>query len=323
MAYAKSTYSPDEVESCDCPLCDNNDFALVHVERESLQVVQCGVCDLIYVNPRLKNPSDNYRGEDQCTAHETATMVFEKKIPHHREQCYRYELDKIKKLNPTGKLLDIGSHCGHFLNIAEEYGYEVTGLEPSTPLSEIARKYYNLNIVTDELDKAAFKEKSFDVVTLIDVFEHITDPKKMLNDISPVLKDDGIICIKVPNGNYNILKLKLAGLIGHKEKYDLFDSYEHVVHYSKKTIYKMAKACGFKVVSIGVPIPIHTPNWPKYVGYSLDYRMPFALDWKRIIIREFFYLMGNLENLLGLPVHFGPDLLFILKKEKKSFTPKE
>ena len=59
----KDFYSSEEVELVSCPLCGNRQYKEIHMERAVLGIVSCLKCDLIYVNPRLKNPEKIYWGD--------------------------------------------------------------------------------------------------------------------------------------------------------------------------------------------------------------------------------------------------------------------
>jgi len=120
--------------------------------------------------------------------------------------------------------------------------------------------------------------------------------------------------IKVPNGDYNISKQKLAKLAG-KSGMDIWDCREHVAHYTYKTFEKTAEKSGFKIKKYIMPIPIHTPVWQNLVGHYYLHTSPSILDWKRIILRNMFYYAGCIENLFSKKNHFVPDIMFILEKK--------
>jgi 2-polyprenyl-3-methyl-5-hydroxy-6-metoxy-1,4-benzoquinol methylase len=310
----KKTYEIDEVETCRCPLCGQNKFDKIYKERKSLEIVRCHNCDLIYVNPRVKEAETNYWGNAETYFNE-ARLIFSGKKAHHRDKNYEYELRKIKSFKPSGKLLDIGCSMGFFLKKARDFGYTSLGVEPSPSLSKIAQEEFKLDVINVYLEKANIKNKSIDIITMIDVFEHVTNPSEILSFAKEILSDDGIICIKVPNGNYNLLKLKLARMSGRENNHDIFDSYEHVAHYTKKTIKKMLEQNGFEIKKVFVPLPIHPPVWARLVGHYYQYPSPVMLDWKMVLLRNIFYAIGKVENSLGLKTSFGPDLMFIATKK--------
>ena len=311
----KEHYSQDEVKERTCPLCDGKSYVGIYKERGAIGIVRCKDCSLVYTNPMVKEPEKNYWG-DEKKYFEEARLIFEGKGKSHRDVNYIDDLKMIERFKPTGDFLDIGTNMGMFLRHTLGKKWNVVGIEPSPALSEMARKYFKLNIKTCYLNEAGFQNESFDIVTMTDVFEHIAEPKKMLGDIKKVLKKDGILFIKVPNGRYNLLKLGLAKMTGRLKDYDIFDSYEHLMHFSHDTLKKMLEESGFKIRKIYIGRPIQLPIWHKHVGHYYQYPSPWFLDWKNYTLRSLFYWISKAERLLRLGNigYFAPNITLIAKK---------
>ncbi|MDD2345525.1 MAG: class I SAM-dependent methyltransferase [Bacteroidales bacterium] len=309
----KDFYNESERESWDCPYCKSDSSIILDTDR-GLSVVRCNKCELIYTNPRAKDSEHNYFGDVDVFENE-ARLIFKNQKPHHRDRNYIYELKKIKKIKPSGKMLDVGSNMGFFMRKAREFGYDVEGVEPSPSLAKLSREKWGLIIHNAFLESANLEEKSFDIITLIDVFEHVTNPKEMLDACNKLLKDDGIIVIKVPNGDYNHFKMKLGKITGMGYSMDIWDCYEHVVHYTPKTFNNMISSCNYKIQKFIIPLPIHTPIWADLVGHYYLHTSPFILDWKRITLRNIFYYIGKMERVFCKKIRFGPDLMFVIKKK--------
>lgn len=309
-------YTKEEVEIAKCPFCDSDDCILITKERTSIGIVRCRVCGLIYVNPRLKSPEKIYWADAQLY-YEEAKLIFMGIKPHHRDKNYLEDLRIIKRFKPGGNFLDIGVNAGFFLRQAKKNGnWNIFGLEPSKSLAELARKYFSLNIKNCFLEEAGFQDDFFDIVTMIDVFEHIPNPCQMLGVIRRLLKKDGILFIKVPNGLFNLTKLRLARLTNKINAYDIFDSYEHLVHYTHNTLSRMFEKNGFTVIYEGVGRPIQTPVWHKYTGRYYQYPMPWPLDVGSQTLRMIFYFFGLLEYCLrGFKAgHLAPNIIIVARK---------
>ena len=199
---------------------------------------------------------------------------------------------------------------------AKRWPWSLYGVDPSSSLSEVARNYFGLNVKTAFLENAGFESSFFDVVAMTDVFEHIGEPGNVLIEVRRILKAEGILFIKVPNGSFNLLKFRLAKLTGRLKNYDLFDSYEHVVHYTHKTLCRMLAKYGFTVKKVSIGRPIQIPAWHKYVGQYYQYPSPWCLDWKRYSARFAFYLLSLLELRLrlGRVGYLAPNIIAIAKK---------
>ena len=109
----------------------------------------------------------------------------------------RYRIVKNLIKNKGKKLLDIG--CGSPANCMKEgsflryIGYgEGIDIEPR----DIEFKF-KLGSITD----IPHKDKKFDVVTAIEVIEHINNPVPAFKEIHRVLKDKGTLVMTTPNNN--------------------------------------------------------------------------------------------------------------------------
>ena len=313
----RDIYNESEVVKVLCPLCSNDEYKEIYKERGVLGVVQCVDCNLIYVNPRLKNPEEVYWG-DADKYFKEARLIFDGKAAHHRDQNYLEDLGLIHRYKPAGNFLDVGTNMGFFLRNAKRWKkWNLYGVEPSPSLSELARRYFGLNVKTAFLEEANFENDFFDVVTLTDVFEHIANPQEMLKEIHRILKPEGVLFIKVPNGSFNLFKFRMAKFMRRLKNYDIFDSYEHVIHYSDKTLKKMLKKYGFRVVKVKIGSPIQLPVWHKYVGHYYQYRSPWCLDFKRQTARSILYFLSKIEfYLCGKNIGcLAPNIVVIAKKK--------
>lgn len=311
----KGSYSESEVVFVSCPLCKMRQHKEIYKERKVLGIVKCLSCGLLYVNPRLKEPEKVYWGDADKYFNE-ARLIFEGKAKHHRDPNYLADLKTIYKYKPSGNFLDIGTNMGFFLRNARGWRWNLYGVEPSPSLSEMARRYFGLNVKTAFLQEAGFDDSFFDVVTMTDVFEHLPEPGEVLTEVHRILKPDGIVFIKVPNGLFNLFKFYSAKVTRRLKNYDIFDSYEHVVHYSQKTLRLMLEKFGFKVIKSLVGKPIQLPVWHNYVGQYYQYSTPWTLDFKRQSARTILYILSIIEHRIRLNRigYLAPNIVAIARK---------
>ncbi len=311
----KNTYSPDEVIEVPCPLCGSEKRRRIYTEHVSVGVSQCLSCALIYTSPRTREPEKMYWGDPKAI-YEEARLIFEGKAPHHRDPNYLHEMKTIERFKKKGRLLDVGCNIGMILRHATKRGWDVVGVEPSPPQANMCTgfgfKVYNCFL--HELP--ASEVGLFDVITFSDVFEHITEPLSFLEQAARFLKPDGILFVKVPNMKWSMLKQRILNLAGRHPAQGIWGSYEHVVHYSDKTIKAMLRKGGFEVLQIGIDPPVQIPNWHDYVGRYYQYPTPLMMDWKRKLVRYTSYRLSSVERLLrlGSVGYLAPNLVAVAKK---------
>jgi len=313
----KDHYEADDVVAVPCPLCGSDDREKLYEEYGAIGICRCRKCSLMYVSPRLKAPEEIYWG-DVDKYLEESRLIFEGKKPHHRDPNYAEELDTIARFKPSGRFLDVGCNIGMLLRHIKQRQWTAVGVDPSPSLTKIAREWQGVQVYNCFLNELpASEEKSFDVVALSDVFEHIAEPLPFLADVKRFLRDDGILYVKVPNGAWNLFKQRALAAMGKRPARGIWDSYEHVVHYTGKTLRTMLEAGGFEIVEMSIGKPIQVPSWHLHVGHYYQYPSPWTMDWKRHLGRSGFYWLSRVERLarLGSIGALAPNLVAVARKQ--------
>lgn len=103
-----------------------------------------------------------------------------------------------------GKILDIGCGFGVLVAMAAQQGRSIQGLDTSVHMiagSQDYLKSLNLdpNLVSlTTIEKLADQNAQFDVITMIDVLEHIEDSKGFLQILETILAPNGRLVLSVP-----------------------------------------------------------------------------------------------------------------------------
>jgi len=111
-------------------------------------------------------------------------------------------LDEISKHCPGGRLMDVGCAYGAFLQAAADSGrYQLWGTDVSEHAIEIARERltdHDVSLQAGGLFDSGGPPRSFDVVTLFDVIEHIDNLGTSFGAIRDLLQDGGLLALTVP-----------------------------------------------------------------------------------------------------------------------------
>lgn len=228
-----------KLEYVDCNLCKKNDTK-VYLKKDNFSIVKCQNCGLIYVNPR---PTEHelFKIYDDLYFTGERRYGIEDYFGRGRKSAQKRANETIKiikKHKYQGNILDVGCAGGIFLQTAIENNFNAYGIEVSRYAVETAEEMLKLKIELGTLEKCSFKNKFFDVITLLDVIEHFPNPCISLQKINDLLKDDGIILIYTPNINslpfYTI-----------KEGWGIIAPEHHTYYFSPKTIEMMLNKNGF------------------------------------------------------------------------------
>ena len=312
----KDEYSLEEVVAVPCPLCGGDDRKRIYTEHGAIGISQCLSCSVIYTCPRIRHPEQIYWGDVEKYYAE-ARLIFEGKASYHRDPNYLEELRLIERYKPSGRFLDVGCNMGMLLRLARQRGWTAVGVEPSPSLARLATERLGLTVYNCFLQELPESERgSFDVVALSDVLEHVCEPLPFLSAAARFLSDDGVLYVKVPNARWSLLKQGILRLMGWTPKLRVWDSCEHVVHYTEVTLGRLLERSGFHVFRMTTVRPPQEPIWHQYVGHYYQYPSPWLLDWKRRLGRSVFYWMSLAERLFrpNSIGGFAPNIVALARK---------
>ncbi len=234
-----------EVERC--ALCGGTSSE-ERVREDPFRVVRCTACGLCYVTPRL---SDDDLMEVYAADYWDSDSPKERGYADYRgqEQNYRKTFEKRAELvdahtSGPGRALDIGCAAGFFLEVLIDRGWEVMGVEPSAEIAEHGRRRLGADRVhIGDLESAELEPASFDLVTLWDVVEHLTDPVATLQAAAALLAPGGILILETQN-----IDSRFARLLG--SRWHHFKHLEHLYHFTPATVAALLDRAGLRVTRL-------------------------------------------------------------------------
>jgi len=148
----------------------------------------------------------------------------------------RQQLDYYMRHLPgvPGRVLDIGCGNGGFLRRAQACGWQVEGVEPDPLAAQVARHGQDYPVHSSIKGAAG---KTFDVVTLSHVVEHLHEPRTLLRDAVALLRPGGMLWIAVPN-------IAGAGHRIYRETWQALEVPRHIVIPTARSLLLMAEEVG-------------------------------------------------------------------------------
>lgn len=138
-----------------------------------------------------------------------------------------------------GRLLDVGAGDGYFLNAARAGGWQVEGLELSQPRIARAQEWFGLALRCCELRAAPFPPASFDAVSMLQLLEHLHDPRAALTCARELLRPGGLVILSTPN------------VLAYARKSRAVNSWRiprHLFFFSPRTLVGGVERAGFTVL---------------------------------------------------------------------------
>jgi len=217
-----------------CPVCDGAEFRVYSILNRNRTVV-CRGCGLFYTNPLpgAEELRARVEGSDLYTDDQLRKVDF---FRRRAEALF----DRVERLRPAGRVLDVGCAIGTELVVARERGWEAVGIELSASSVRVARER-GLDVREAPLEECGFAAGGFDLVTLNHVLEHIADPAPFLAETRRVLAGDGLLFVAVPN-----VRAWIRYLRGERYAWTFQD--DHFLHFSTSTLPRLLGRHGFRVL---------------------------------------------------------------------------
>jgi 2-polyprenyl-3-methyl-5-hydroxy-6-metoxy-1,4-benzoquinol methylase len=201
---------------------------------------ECAQCHLAATTQFIegrKNPDALYDVEP-----EHAEIYARDYLPQ-RRALYARCLPQLEPFRQTGRLLEIGSGYGYFLEMAAHAGWQSEGVEISPYCCEIAR-LRGCCVHQRHLHEADLAAAAYDCVVLWDVIEHFTHPDAVLRQCRTLLRPGGVVLMRTPDGralapSWNPFRVAYRHLAYPA------NTAEHVFHFTAQNLAAMAARAGF------------------------------------------------------------------------------
>ena len=236
-----------------CPVCATAQHVAKYHYVDGFDYVRCATCELIFVD-QIAPTNELYTAYDggwwkAFRRRLTAPFRTFDQIPNLQKSLdraagiYGFVARFAPAPTPKRTFLDIGCNKGFLLVKALEAGYDVFGIELVAVLLEpFRRKYprFARQVVAGRfMDvQRSFGNEQFDVVTAIDVIEHLEDPNLDFDTIYRILKPNGVFVIQTPDGDSAQAKRDHA-------QWGALKPLEHLQLFSRKNLGLFAKKHGF------------------------------------------------------------------------------
>ena len=154
-------------------------------------------------------------------------------------------LEAVHTLQPQGRLLDIGAGSGMLVEQAFQMGYDAVGVEPSAWLQKMALER-RLPVHLGTFPHPAARGP-FDIISLVDVIEHVPDPMDLLRNIATNLSDNGVAIIVTPD-----VSSMAARILGWRWWHFRV---AHIGYFNKRTLLFALTQAGLQ------PVLVRRPAW--------------------------------------------------------------
>jgi 2-polyprenyl-3-methyl-5-hydroxy-6-metoxy-1,4-benzoquinol methylase len=274
---------------------------------------RCGQCGHVATLPY---PSDQVIDEHYANQFKSGNYS----VAHLNEvarssPCYQYLklltswFSRSHKGSLEGKeILDIGCFTGELLALLEKAGATVTGIELQREAAKIAQNRVFGTVMNESVFSADLKDKSFDVVVLSGVIEHVADPRRLVEKSVQLLKADGVLLIQTPNSGSWLARV-------FRQLWPPYQPVEHIHLFSHHSLKLLMNEFGCTEV--------HFQNHWKSLQIDYVYKMlaTFGAEFHKLL-RPFYKICPNFILRIFLPFYGGEMLtLFQVSKNQDCGGP--
>lgn len=237
-----------------CPACNAHRArvdAFFYAWRERLfHLHRCGDCTHQFLHPPVTREDqeliygDGYfsaGGDWVCGVFGGGYLEAE---PHLREEAAEI-LGMLPA--PPARLLDVGCAGGTFLDEARSAGFQVSGIELNASMAKQARTRYGLEVLCARVEDVPLDQwqECFDVVTLLDVLEHVPEPHAAVATIARWIRPGGHLLVRGPLSNSPRARLKesLRRALGIRKQLPGYPLDANT--FNKRSLSRMLDLCGF------------------------------------------------------------------------------
>jgi SAM-dependent methyltransferase len=256
-ARSASRQHPSETR---CPVCDSSHFQAGSLSAKDRQYAAAGAfeeytyslccnCRALFMNP-MPRPEDIWRfypPSEEYYAHRSDVVPRTYRMLAHSSgrsslasKAVRHTFFPFVPFEPPGRVLDYGCGAGHFLDAMSLLEWETWGVEPAKDAAELAAKSHEVICGTAE-DAGRQLPGEYDLITMFQVLEHITDPVDVLRILLRLLRPGGRLVLSTPNS---------ASSLAHATG-TLWRGLEcprHVCLYGPLALHALMEACGGRIV---------------------------------------------------------------------------
>lgn len=159
----------------------------------------------------------------------------------------------VRRVPRYAQVLELGCGDGSMSRLLRERcEAHIIGIDHNPDIVWQAQRYCDY-VFTEDLDDPhsldALEGEKFDVITLVDVLEHLQHPEALLQRLKPLLLDEGQLLISIPNIAHSSVRLELLNGRFDYESAGILDA-THLKFFTAESVQTLLADAGFAVNDI-------------------------------------------------------------------------
>lgn len=277
-----------------CPVCEARRAHRVVWQKWGYPILRCLQCGLGSTDADGFDPNSYYTAEyfqggkrdgygDYCSSEAVLKAEF------------RGVVRILQGYGCAGRILEVGSAYGFFLETAREAGLDALGLEicdDAVASCQARGLNAHAGIITRDFLR---QHGPFDAIVMLDVIEHLPEPDNTMALLASALNQSGLLVLTT--GNWSSLLSTIT-----RSRWRLMTPPQHLFYYTRSTLKKLANNHGLNVIRVNAPwkrVPLGLMAYQVTRRIGLPLTLPAWL------------------NRIGIPVNLFDALRLIARKEMR------
>lgn len=159
----------------------------------------------------------------------------------------------VRRVPRYARVLELGCGDGSMSRLLQQRcEASIIGIERNPQVAWQAQLYCDY-VFTEDLDDPhsldALEGEKFDIITLVDVLEHLQHPAALLMRLKPLLLDEGQILLSVPNVAHASVRLELLGGNFRYENAGILDA-THLKFFTATSLQSLLQEAGYTLAEM-------------------------------------------------------------------------
>ncbi len=222
-----------------CVLCESADCT-PYIQLDHRQIVRCGGCGFVYA--RTYSPAAltaHYRESYYSSPEDPRIDAW---IEENQDVWLGIVADLAPHMESVGTLLDVGAGTGGFLLAAHAAWprLKLSAIESSPEACvHLRRALPEIEIPAGTAEELHELPSTFECITLLQVLEHVADPRAVCRAIFDRLVPGGLFLVTVPN------RLSYQSLGGAPERSLCYSNPTHLQFFDRRRLAALLRESGF------------------------------------------------------------------------------
>lgn len=232
-----------------CPLCKSCEAHVLAPRSDGVRFLACDSCDSVYLEAIPLDINNLYNNDnyfvfcgDHVEKNAKNKIGYEDSYDQsHNDAEFYWAFRFIDFISTLARLdvqdgrkcLDIGAATGRLLNVFKDHGYDTYGVELSAPAFELAKSRGH-KMTNELIHKLSIPQGGFEVITALEVIEHVENLDEFFSGVSRALAKDGVFLGYFPSSS-------TKAFTSSEDYHWLHNSFEHLVYPSEEGLRKILK----------------------------------------------------------------------------------